>query len=152
MSGPNWELKTDSGVAYPANDIFGWSANSAALSLSDLVPDAGYILTLYSYGFEGAGERASYFSTSDSAPISLIDQDEFGQYNCSRLTYKYTAPENGVFSLSTTATNLNNRHWGWFAFSNESTIPETGIIGIILIVLIVMKVKLNNQYSTRNVQ
>jgi hypothetical protein len=144
MSGDDWELKTDNGVAYSANDIFGWGAhpnltpeslwlvsnvlyngaNSAALILSDLIPNAEYILTLYSYGFEGVGGRASYFSTSDGAPISLIDQDEFGQYNCSRLTYKYNATESGIFSLSTTATNTNNRHWGWFAFSNESTIPE----------------------------
>ena len=144
MSGNNWELKTDSGIPYPANDIFGWGANpnltpeslwlvsnvlynganSAALTLSGLAPNAEYLLTLYSYGFENAGERVSYFSTSAGSPISLIDQDEFGQFNCSRLTYKYTAPDNGTFSVSTTATNSNNRHWGWFAFSNESTIPE----------------------------
>ncbi len=144
MSDDGWELKTDSGVAYSANDIFDWGANpnltteslwlvsnvlynganSGALTLSGLAPNAEYILTLYNYGFESAGERVSYFSTSDGSAISLIDQDEFGQFNCSRLTYKYTAPEDGIFSVSTTATNFNNRQWGWFAFSNESTIPE----------------------------
>ncbi len=151
MSGPNWELKTDSGIAYSDNDIFAWGANpnltpqslwlvsnvlyngadSAALTLTGLVADAEYILTLYSYGFEGVGERASYFSTSDGAPISLIDQNEFGQYNCSRLTYRYIAPDDGTFSFSTSATNINNRQWGWYAFSNESTIPETELFMIL---------------------
>ncbi len=150
MSGNNWELKNAAGGTFSAVDCFSsWGFNpnislegrnlvrdllyvwnqSGSLTLSGLIPDMEYALTLYSFGMGSQGLRQAYFATSDGMPITLLDQCEFGNNQGHRFSYRYTAPDSGVFSLSTTATNFNNAHWGWFAFSNEGIIPEpTGFL------------------------
>ena len=102
-------------------DLVGNVANPS-LTLEGLTPGVIYILTLYSQGFGGPSE--AYVATSDGTPIAVENSSLFGVFNGQRMTYVYTAPDSGVFSISTTATN---QVWGLFAFSNE-VIPEPGLI------------------------
>lgn len=143
-SGANWEVKTDTGTILPAvettqyglvpnitgqsqfivtNGIFDLlNVDNPSLTLTGLTPAQQYILTLYSQGF--GGPSYAYVATSDGAAITIQDSSANGVLNGERMTYHYTANADGVFSISTTATN---QVWGLFAFSNE-VIPEPGLI------------------------
>jgi len=158
MSGNNWEIKTASGtpLAGPI-DIYTSPFNKnpnispkgvnlvsnlmysavvsdcAALTLTGLNSGHEYVLTLYSFAFDSVGLRKSFFATSDDTPVSTIDQDEFDFNNGQLLKYKYTAPDNGTFSISTTP---DNGAWRWFAFSNEEYIPEPSSAFLLLLIII----------------
>ena len=142
--GANWEVRTDTGAILPAvettglglipnvtgqsqfiitNGLYDLTAvANPALTLTGLTPDQQYILTLYSQGF--GGPSYAYVATSDGIAITVQDSSEYGVFSGERMTYHYTAPDSGIFSISTTGTN---GPWGLFAFSNE-VIPEPGLI------------------------
>jgi len=155
MSGDNWEIKTasanpltgpinvysspfdknpnisPSGVALVSNVMYSAvESDCAALILTGLISGREYLLTLYSFAFESVGMRNSFFATSDDTLISTIDQNEFDFNNGQILKYKYIAPDNGIFSISTTP---DNGVWSWYAFSNEEYIPEASGIGLIFL-------------------
>ena len=146
LSGDNWEIKTASGnpltgpidvysppfnknpnisqksVTLVSNLMYSAAdSDCASLTLTGLNSGKEYLFTLYSFGFENTGARKNFFATSDDATIFTSDQDEFDVNNGQLLKYRYVAPENGVFSISTTP---DNGEWNWFAFSNEEYIPE----------------------------
>jgi hypothetical protein len=146
--GANWEVRTDTAVALPAvettglglipnvtgqsqfiitNGLYDLSAiANPSLTLSGLAPAQQYILTLYSQGF--GGPSYAYVATSDGAAITVQDSSAYGVFNGERMTYHYTANDDGVFSISTTGTN---GVWAIYAFSNETIVPEPAIFAII---------------------
>jgi len=155
LSGENWEIKTanstpleglidvysdpflkspnisQKSVTLVSNVMYS-AINSAcgSLTLTELLPGEPYSLTLYGFGFESTGLRKSFLAASDGSIITNIDQDGNGENNGQLLTYKYIAPENGIFSVSTTP---ENSAWGWYAFSNEGFIPEPSTFGLLLL-------------------
>jgi len=158
MSGNNWEIKTASSIPLAGpidvytspfdknpnitpssvslvSNVMYSAANSdcGSLTLTDLIPGEEYTLTLYSFAFESAGLRKSFLAASDGSIIANIDQDGNGENNGQLLTYKYIAPENGTFSISTTP---DNGAWGWYAFSNEGFIPEPSVLGLLILLSI----------------
>ena len=148
MAGANWELRTETpGGFYSAFDLYATFSNnfnvapqsqflvtnvlydginSGGLTLTGLESGKTYTLKLYSIGMDylAPNGRPVFFSTSDGGVITLVDQNEFGIDNGQILTYSYTAPESGVFSISASHTNLPNAVWVWYAFSNEISPPN----------------------------
>ncbi len=100
------------------------SDSAGALTISGLTPGLNYKLSVFSFGFEAAGGRSSYISTSDGIKFPVLDQDEFGDNGGQLLTYQYTAPNNGTFSFSTTPITPTTPAWNWFAFCNEVLPPD----------------------------
>jgi len=100
------------------------SDSAGGLFISGLTPGLNYKFSLFSFGFETAGGRSSYISTSDGIKFPILDQDEFGDNGGQLLTYEYTAPDNGTFSISTTPITPSAPAWNWFAFCNEVLPPD----------------------------
>ena len=100
------------------------SDSAGGLFISGLTPGLNYKVSLYSFGFEAAGGRSSYISTSDGIKFPIIDQDEFGDNGGQLLTYEYTASDDGTFSISTTPITPTAPAWNWFAFCNEVLPPD----------------------------
>ena len=157
MSGDNWEINTASAnpltgpinvysspfdknpnispnsVALVSNVMYSAvDSDCASLTLSGLNSGKEYLLTLYSFAFENIDMRKSFFAASDDTMISTIDQNEFDYNNGQLLKCKYIAPDNGVFSISTTP---DNGLWGWYAFSNEEYIPEPCYLVFIIVLI-----------------
>ncbi len=100
------------------------SGDAGGLVLSKLTPGLNYKISVFGFGFEAVGGRSSYISTSDGIKFPIIDQDEFGENGAQLLTYEYTAPANGTFSISTTPFTPSTPAWNWFAFCNEVLPPD----------------------------
>jgi len=172
MSGGNWEINTASanpltgpidvytdpffknpniapyGVTLVSNVMYSaLNSDCASLTLTGLSPGKEYLLTLYSFAFESVGLRKSFFAASDDSLINTIDQNEFDFNNGQLLKYKYIAPDNGVFSFSSTP---DNSVWGWYAFSNEEYIPEPFYLSFIIYQLLLINY-LRNRKSDNNV-
>ena len=105
------------------------STDSGAVIIDGLTADMDYIFTIYGMGFDTSGDRASYFATSDGAAITNLAINQFGQHNGIRVTHRFTAPANGIYTVS--ATPIDNP-WHWYAFSNEP-IPEPALFGLIIL-------------------
>ena len=106
--GTNWELKNAAGSSFPAVNCFFWGYNpnisldgrnhvqdllylgnqSGSLTISGLIPDMDYALSLYSFGMGAQNNRQAYFATSDGMQISLLDQCGFGNNEGHRFTYR----------------------------------------------------------------
>jgi len=106
---------------------------SGELTLSGLNPGQEYIFSLYGIGLNWMSDnsRSNYFATSDGGTINMIDQKEFGIDNGQILSYTYTAPANGVFSIAAAPaiTNIGGVYC-WYAFSNTE-IPEPAILALL---------------------
>ena len=119
---PNIDLNGRSLVQYI---IYDWISDSG-ISISGLTPGLKYAFTLYVYGIGPVTARNAYFASNAGGSIDLQDMNSFGINGGQLLTYNYIAPESGILSISTTATNFAaNAEWGWFAFSNELAPPDT---------------------------
>ncbi len=107
---------------------------SGALTLSGLTAGENYTFNLYGIGlaYNAPNGRSNYFSTSDGSEITMIDQSEFGTDNGQVITYNYTAPSNGVFSIAVAPALTNSCGvYCWYAFSNYRVVPEPAIIALI---------------------
>ena len=147
MQGENWELRTETpgGLFYSydlltalaqskniapqslflaTNALFN-GVDSGGLTLSGLVPNQNYMLTLYSSEFDylSPNGRSNYFATSDGSVITIANQSEFGANNGQILQYQYTSPASSNFSISATPVT-GSAPLGWFAFSNEMLPPS----------------------------
>ncbi len=147
MQGENWELRTESpgGLFYSydlltalaqsknispqslflaTNALFN-GVDSGGLTLSGLVPNQNYLLTLYSseFDYSSPNGRSNYFATSDGGVITIANQNEFGANNGQILQYQYTSPASSNFSISATPV-AGSATLGWFAFSNEMLPPS----------------------------
>ena len=92
---------------------------STAIILSNLTPGQSYALTLYNYGL-GAGARDSFLAASDSeSSIVELNQNSSG-LSGNLVKYFYTAPSNGIFSM-TIASKDATVSWNYYAFSNEES-------------------------------
>jgi len=140
--GSDWYLKGDRGDGGQYNDItvWGFSPNltnsslglvtnniynnitSYGLILSNLNAGQGYKLSIYGIGWTGADKYESYFVPNDGGVIGDLNQNVYGLNEGIIHTYRYIAPEGGIFSISTRPVNSN--FWPWFAFSNELVPPD----------------------------
>jgi len=94
---------------------------SSAIILSNLTPGAMYAMTFYNRGY--AGIRKAYFAPGDSES-SIVVLDPNLNANGGRLyKYIYTAPSNGIFSMSVTPSETNSDFILYYAFSNELSPP-----------------------------
>lgn len=109
------------------------NSNCASLTFTDFLPGEEYTLTLYGFAFESTGLRKSFVAASDGSIIANIDQNEFDFNNGQILTYEYKAPDNGIFSISTTP---YNGAIGWFAFSNEGFVPEPILFANLYLIIV----------------
>ena len=104
------------------NDFFMEGYNqSSAIILSNLTPGAMYAMTLYNRGY--VGNRTAYFAPGDSeSSIVKLNPNLNGN---SGILFKhiYTAPSDGVFSMSVTPAETNTDHILYYAFSNELSPP-----------------------------
>jgi len=146
ITGTNWEIQYPYGfVPVPVDTFNAWAENpnidptgrslvqsvmydwisDSCISISGLTPGLNYAFTLYVYGIGPSDVRNSYFASNIGGDIGLQDMNAFGINEGQLLTYNYVAPESGILSIATTATNFGaNAQWGWFAFSNEVTPPN----------------------------
>ena len=69
-------------------------------NLSGLTPGKNYVLTLYSVGWEAAGNRFGALVGGKGDGITAIDQDQFGDNNGIRIEYRYTADSTGNLKVT----------------------------------------------------
>ena len=155
QSGPNWVYNNASpGLGAYAISMVGETPNvtgagaglvtdclldagpgftSGELTLTGLTSGQEYILNLYGVGlvWSAPNGRSNYFATSDGGTITMADQSEFGADNGQILSYAYTAPANGVFSIAAAPAITNaGGVYCWYAFSNTQ-VPEPAIIALL---------------------
>jgi hypothetical protein len=155
QSGVNWEYNNASAGlgAYPvsmvgeAPNVTGAGAGlvndclidangftSGALTLSGLTEGENYIFNLFGIGlgWSAPNSRSNYFSTSDGNIITMKNQSEFGTDNGQVLSYNYTAPANGIFSIAAAPAITNaGGVYCWYAFSNYRVVPEPTLFTIL---------------------
>jgi len=156
QSGANWEYNNASAGlgAYPISAVgevpnvtgagaglvtdclidAGPGFTSGALTLSGLTAGENYIFNLFGIGlvWNAPNSRSNYFATSDGSKITMIDQSEFGTDNGQVLSYSYTAPANGVFSIAAAPAVTNaGGVYCWYAFSNYRVVPEPTLFAIL---------------------
>jgi len=94
---------------------------SSAIILSNLTPGAMYAMTFYNRGY--AGNRTAYFAPGDSeSSIVVLNPNQYGNGG-TLYKYIYTAPSDGIFSMSVTPAETNSDHILYYAFSNELSPP-----------------------------
>lgn len=69
-------------------------------NLTGLTPGKNYVLTLYSVGWEAAGNRFGALVGGKGDGITAIDQDQFGDNNGIRIEYRYTADSTGILKVT----------------------------------------------------
>jgi hypothetical protein len=108
------------GSAQLARDfVYGDGVNDQSITLLGLTPGTEYVFTLFTLGWEGAGARkAKFFFGEDSL---IIDQDNFGDNNGNRISYRYVAAANSI-TLSWTPQQPASIHAYGFA-NYEATTP-----------------------------
>jgi len=146
IAGTDWEVMYPYGfVPTPVDTFADWSGNpninpsarglvqsvlydwisDSSISISGLTPGLNYAFTLYVYGINPL-TRNCYFASNIGGDIGLQDMNALGINEGQLLKYYYTAPESGILSISTSSTNFGaSAEWGWFAFSNEVTPPNS---------------------------
>lgn len=75
-------------------------------NLTGLTPGKNYVFTLYSVGWEAAGNRFGALVGGKGDGITAIDQDQFGDNNGIRIEYRYTADATGA--LKVTSSEIQN--------------------------------------------
>ncbi|MCW5557482.1 MAG: hypothetical protein KIT22_06600 [Verrucomicrobiae bacterium] len=106
----------DSGSRVLGNDFI-YGGNPGALTLRGLAPGKQYLLTLFSTGWEGPGNRFITFSSADGQRMT-IDQDAFDAHYGIRISYEYTADEQGSVTIATTPLAAGNTHH-MYGFANR---------------------------------
>lgn len=86
------------------------------LALSNLVPGVEYLATVYTVGFDAKNYgRAATFNVGEDR--LTVNVDHYGNNGGLRVSYRYTAPSNGVFTLTYVPTDwISTFHT--YAFSN----------------------------------
>lgn len=107
---------------------FVYNGDPETISIGGLVPGAEYVATFYTVGWE-AGLRIATFSAGDDR--LTVNQDQFGNNIGMRISVRYTAPSNGVMTLTITpfqmAASLTTIHT--YAFSNYEVPAATPSLG-----------------------
>ena len=75
-----------------ANDFL-YNGTVQGITINGLIPGGEYVATIYSVGWE-AGTRAATFSVG--ADRLTVNQDQFGDNNGIRFSYRYTAVSNSI--------------------------------------------------------
>jgi alpha-L-rhamnosidase len=131
-SGPNWSLigaplqhsstgyQVTGDSAQLISDFFYFEP--ARLELAGLTPANDYVLTCYTRGFGGIGERLVNLTTSADGITTTLDQNGYGNGEGCLFRYAYTAPASGQLAVTFEALNSDDT-WHHYAFSNEAYAP-----------------------------
>ena len=108
------------GSAQLARDfVYGDGVNNQSITLLGLTPGREYVFMLFTVGWEGAGARKAKFFFADDSLI--IDQDNFGNNNGNRISYRYT-PTASSITLTWTPQQVASIHCYGFA-NHEANAP-----------------------------
>lgn len=109
-------LPDETGSRMLANDFI-YGGNPGTLTLYGLTPGKQYLLTLYSVAWEAPGSRVVVFRGGGGQNMT-IDQDEFDDNNGIRISYEYTADEQGSVTVITTP-RLAGSTFHLYGFANR---------------------------------
>ncbi len=99
-----------------ANDFI-YGGNPGTFKLFGLTPGRDYLLTFFSVGWEGPGNRWVTFSAAGGQSL-LVDQDTFDNNGGIRISYQYTADADGSVSITNTPSVAGNTHHS-YGFCNR---------------------------------
>ena len=123
-----------------ANNITGGSANLAhdfvysgasvdsgdyeTLTITNLTPNTDYVLTLYTAGWEDPSTSSRWATLSVGNDRLTFNQDQFGNNNGLKISYRYTAGSDGTAKLNIAPVNSANVSIHLYGFSNREAVSR----------------------------
>lgn len=95
------------------------AGNYQSITLQGLTPSTEYVATIYSVGFDSPGPTIRWATFSAGEDRLTINQDQFGNDQGIRMSYRYTAGADGTVTLRIAPINPSNVSIHVYGFANR---------------------------------
>jgi hypothetical protein len=111
---------------------FVYNGNPAIFELLNLIPGKEYVATIYSVGFDAVGASYGRSVTFASGNDRLsVNQDQYGDNQGIRVSFRYTAPASGSFTFSNIPFSTAVGTFHTYGLANYEVVSETvPVIGV----------------------
>jgi hypothetical protein len=100
------------------------SGDHETLTITNLVAGTEYVVTFYTMGWEDPSTSARWATFEINGDRLTINQDQFGNNNGLRISYRYTAGANGTAVLNISPVNPVNVSIHSYGFSNREAVSR----------------------------